>query len=43
VADGMLARRTLGFVPRFDIQRTIMDFLGIAADDGAPDPIHAQG
>lgn len=43
VADGSRARRELGFVPRFDIQRTIMDFLGIAADDGAPDPIHAQG
>ena len=43
VADGTRARRELGFVPRFDIQRTVMDFLGIAADDGAPDPIHAQG
>ena len=43
VADGTRARLELGFVPRFDIQRTVMDFLGIAADDGAPDPIHAQG
>ncbi|WP_053333128.1 NAD-dependent epimerase/dehydratase family protein [Haliangium ochraceum] len=43
VADGTRARRELGFQPHFDVQRTLMDFLGIAADDGAPDPIHAQG
>ncbi|GAB4529884.1 MAG: SDR family oxidoreductase [Haliangiales bacterium] len=43
VADGARARRELGFSPRFGIERTVRDFLGVARDDGAPDPIHAQG
>lgn len=43
VADGERAKRKLGFVARFGIKRTVLDFAGVAADDGAPDPIHAQG
>lgn len=43
VADGERAKRELGFVARFGIKRTALDFAGVAADDGAPDPIHAQG
>ncbi|WP_428263924.1 NAD-dependent epimerase/dehydratase family protein [Haliangium sp.] len=43
IADGTRARRELGFTPRFGIERTVRDFLGIATEDGAPDPIHAQG
>jgi UDP-glucose 4-epimerase len=38
VAEGRRARRELDFSPRYSIKRTILDFLGVAADDGAPDP-----
>jgi UDP-glucose 4-epimerase len=37
VADGTRARRELLFSPRLSIKRTILDFLGIAPDDGAID------
>jgi UDP-glucose 4-epimerase len=44
VADGSRARDLLGFEPRYDLRRTILDFLGVtAADDGAPDVARAQG
>ena len=43
VADGARAKRELGFTARFGIKRTVLDFAGVADDDGAPDPIHAQG
>ena len=42
VADGNKARRELGFSPRLSIKRTILDFLGIAAEDGATDISTAQ-
>jgi UDP-glucose 4-epimerase len=42
VADGARAERELGFRASFDIQRTIHDFIGIAADD-EPDIERAQG
>ena len=42
VADGNKARRELGFSPRMSIKRTILDFLGIAAEDGATDVATAQ-
>jgi len=42
VADGSRARRELGFSPRLSIKRTILDFLGIAAEDGATDVATAQ-
>jgi UDP-glucose 4-epimerase len=38
VADGQRARRELSFSPRYSVKGTIFDFLGVAADDGAPDP-----
>lgn len=34
VADGAKARRELGFSPRLSIKRTILDFLGVSADEG---------
>jgi UDP-glucose 4-epimerase len=42
VADGAKARRELGFSPRLSIKRTILDFLGIAPEDGATDIARAQ-
>lgn len=42
VADGEKARRELGFSPRLSIKRTILDFLGIAPEDGATDVARAQ-
>ena len=42
VADGSRAARELGFRPRWDIQRTIHDFIGVAAYD-EPDIARAQG
>ncbi len=44
IADGTRAREELGFEPKYDIKRTILDFLGVAAiDDGRPDVTRAQG
>ena len=43
VADGERARRELGFAPRYSIQHTVRDFLGVAAADGAPDPDRIHG
>lgn len=43
VADGSRAEAALGFTARFDIKRTIIDFLSIGAEDGAPDIARAQG
>lgn len=37
VADGSRARAGLGFAPRLSIKRTILDFLGVAPEDGATD------
>jgi len=44
VADGHKARRepSLGFSPRLSIKRTILDFLGVAPEDGATDVARAQ-
>jgi UDP-glucose 4-epimerase len=42
VADGARARRELGFSPRLSIKRTILDFLGIAPEDGATDVSRAH-
>lgn len=42
VADGTRARNVLGFVPRLSIKRTILDFLGIAPEDGATDIARAS-
>lgn len=42
VADGAKARRELGFSPRLSIKRTILDFLGMAPEDGATDVARAQ-
>ncbi len=42
VADGAKASRELGFVPRLSIKRTILDFLGVAPEDGATDVARAQ-
>jgi UDP-glucose 4-epimerase len=41
VADGSRARRELGFAPRLSIKRTILDFLGVAPEDGATDVARA--
>jgi UDP-glucose 4-epimerase len=41
VADGSRARRDLGFSPRLSIKRTILDFLGVAPEDGATDVARA--
>ncbi|MCG8424241.1 MAG: NAD-dependent epimerase/dehydratase family protein [Proteobacteria bacterium] len=43
VADGARAKRELGFTARYSIQRTVLDFLGVATDDGAPDPDRIYG
>jgi UDP-glucose 4-epimerase len=42
VADGGRARRELGWSPQLSIQRTILDFLGIAPEDGATDVTRAH-
>jgi UDP-glucose 4-epimerase len=42
VADGRKAKRELGFAPRLSIKRTILDFGGIAPEDGATDVARAQ-
>src|SRR4051812_10922970 len=42
VADGARAHRELGFSPRLSIKRTILDFLGIAPEDGATDVSRAH-
>jgi len=42
VADGSKAKAAIGFSPRLSIKRTILDFLGIAPEDGATDVARAQ-
>jgi len=42
VADGSRARRELDFAPRLSIKRTILDFGGVAPEDGATDVARAQ-
>ncbi|HEY1554946.1 MAG TPA: NAD-dependent epimerase/dehydratase family protein [Kofleriaceae bacterium] len=42
VADGARARRELNFAPRLSIKRTILDFGGVAPEDGATDIARAQ-
>jgi UDP-glucose 4-epimerase len=42
VADGGKARRELGFSPRLSIKRTILDFGGVAPEDGATDVARAH-
>jgi UDP-glucose 4-epimerase len=42
VADGAKAQRELGFQARLSIKRTILDFLGVAPEDGATDVARAQ-
>jgi UDP-glucose 4-epimerase len=42
LADGARASRVLGFQPRFSIKRTLLDFLGVAPEDGATDVARAQ-
>jgi UDP-glucose 4-epimerase len=42
VADGSRARRELGFTPQLSIKRTVLDFLGVAPEDGATDVARAQ-
>jgi UDP-glucose 4-epimerase len=42
VADGTKAKREIGFAPRLSIKRTILDFGGIAPEDGATDVARAQ-
>ena len=42
VAEGTRARRELGFTPQFSIKRTVLDFLGIAPEDGATDVSRAH-
>lgn len=43
VADGARAKQELGFTPRFGIKRTVLDFLGVGTDDGAPDIARIHG
>lgn len=47
VADGSRAKRELGFVARYSIKHTVLDFLGLALDElsdfGAPDPDRIHG
>jgi UDP-glucose 4-epimerase len=42
VADGSKARRELVFTPQLSIKRTILDFGGVAPEDGATDVARAQ-
>jgi UDP-glucose 4-epimerase len=42
VADGSRAKAELGYSPRLSIKRTILDFLGVAPEDGATDIARAQ-
>jgi len=42
VADGSRARSVLHFSPRLSIKRTILDFLGVAPEDGATDIARAS-
>ena len=42
LADGQRARTVLGFTPRLSIKRTILDFLGVAPEDGATDIARAS-
>ena len=42
VADGARAKRELGFSAQLSIKRTILDFLGVAPEDGATDVARAQ-
>jgi len=42
VADGSKAKAELGFSPQLSIKRTILDFLGVAPEDGATDVARAQ-
>lgn len=42
VADGGKARRELGFSPQLSIKRTILDFGGVAPEDGATDVARAH-
>ena len=42
VADGGRARRELGYAPRLSIKRTILDYGGVAPEDGATDIARAQ-
>jgi len=43
VADGAKAQRELGFKARFSIKRTVLDFLGVGAADGATDIARVHG
>jgi UDP-glucose 4-epimerase len=43
VADGGRIQRELGFRPRYDIRRTILDFLGVRGEDRDLDVAEAQG
>jgi UDP-glucose 4-epimerase len=43
VADGGRAKRELGFSARHGIKRTVLDFLSVATDDGAPDMARIHG
>jgi len=40
--DAGKARRELGFSPHLSIKRTVLDFLGVAPEDGATDIARAQ-
>lgn len=42
VADGAKAKRELGFSPQLSIKRTVLDFLGVAPEDGATDVPRVQ-
>jgi len=42
VADGSRARRELEFAPRLSIKRTILDYGGVAPEDGATDVARAH-
>lgn len=43
VADGTRGRAALGFSPQLNIRRTILDFLGLAPEDGATDVAQSVG
>jgi UDP-glucose 4-epimerase len=42
VADGSKAKAELGFSPQLSIKRTVLDFLGVAPEDGATDVTRVQ-